>query len=65
MRGRGLYCAGSDDISDLLVENGADINAQMNSGLTPLMIACQCVSTLNGLSTYWIAIKGLGVAFRL
>ncbi|XP_045198058.2 M-phase phosphoprotein 8-like [Mercenaria mercenaria] len=40
---------GHDDISDLLIEHGADINAQMDNGMTPLMIACHSaeVSTVN------------------
>ncbi|KAL4232986.1 M-phase phosphoprotein 8 [Mactra antiquata] len=31
---------GHDDITDLLVKNGADINRQMKNGFTPLMVAC-------------------------
>ncbi|XP_060563845.1 M-phase phosphoprotein 8-like isoform X2 [Ruditapes philippinarum] len=40
---------GHDDISDLLIEHGADINAQMNNGMSPLMIACHSaeISTVN------------------
>ncbi|XP_052244861.1 M-phase phosphoprotein 8-like isoform X1 [Dreissena polymorpha] len=40
---------GHDDISNLLVDNGADINARSHNGWTPLMFACQTagVSTVN------------------
>lgn len=41
-----VYLAGLDEMSDLLIEHGANINAQMKNGMTPLMIACHSVSIL-------------------
>lgn len=39
-----IFISGHDDITDLLVKNGADINRQMKNGYSPLMIACLYVS---------------------
>lgn len=36
--------AGFDDIAELLVSNGGDINAQQKNGTTSLMLACEHVS---------------------
>ena len=46
--------SGHDDISDLLIEHGADINAQMNNGMSPLMIACHSVSLYCCLSNKYL-----------
>ena len=33
-----------DDLADLLIQNGAKLNAQMHNGTTALMLACEHVS---------------------
>ena len=39
-----------DNIADLLIENGAKLDAEMHNGVTALMLACECVSTCNSFS---------------
>ena len=39
-----------DNIADLLIENGAKLDAEMHNGVTALMLACECVSTCKSFS---------------
>jgi len=38
-----VVCAGRDDVVELLVNSGHDVNTQRPDGITALMIACRMV----------------------
>ena len=41
-----VFVTAYDDLADLLIQNGAKLNAQMHNGNTALMLACEHVSYL-------------------
>lgn len=41
-----IFCSGFDDVLELLVVKGANVNAEQKNGTTALMMACEQVRSL-------------------